>query len=69
MLNEIANLLQVIVKARGDEALAYLTNVFLPAQNCPQPVATEFVNNLRTLERRAFQKYFADFVKTSRVGV
>ena len=65
-LQEIANLLQTIVKVRGDEALTYISTVFLPSQNVPAATAIELTNSIRSLDKRGFQKYLTDFVKASR---
>jgi exportin-T len=65
-LQELANLLQTIFKVRGDEALTYISTVFLPAQNVPTATALELTNNIRSLDKRGFQKYLTDFVKASR---
>ena len=65
-LQEIANLLQTIVKVRGDEALTYISTVFLPSQNVPTATAVELANSIRTLDKRNFQKYLIEFVKASR---
>ncbi|KIM27530.1 hypothetical protein M408DRAFT_329975 [Serendipita vermifera MAFF 305830] len=65
-LQEVANLLQTIVKVRGDEALTYISTVFLPSQNVPTTTAMELTNSIRALDKRTFQKYLTDFVKASR---
>jgi exportin-T len=65
-LQEVANLLQTIVKVRGDEALTYISTVFLPSQNVPSTTALELANSIRTLDKRSFQKYLTEFVKASR---
>lgn len=65
-LQEIANLLQTIVKVRGDEALTYISTVFLPSQNVPATTAMELTTSIRSLDKRSFQKYLTDFVKASR---
>ena len=67
-LQEIANLLQTIVKVRGDEALTYISTVFLPSQNVPAATAMDFANSIRSLDKRSFQKYLTDFVKVSRAS-
>ncbi|PVG04220.1 ARM repeat-containing protein [Serendipita vermifera] len=65
-LNEIANLLQAIVKARGDEAVTYISTVFLPSQNLPPGTIMELTNNMTNMDKRGFQKYLSDLVKASR---
>nr|GAT60781.1 predicted protein [Mycena chlorophos] len=66
VLSEIGILLQCIVKTRGTEAYEYLLNVFLPSQGWPPASALDFSANVRDLDARAFRKYFADFVRSSR---
>ncbi|KAF7327748.1 Exportin-T [Mycena kentingensis (nom. inval.)] len=66
VLNEVANVLQAIFKARGTEAYDYFLSAFLPSQGWPQESALEFTVKLRDLDTKAFRKYFADFVRSSR---
>ncbi|RDX57282.1 ARM repeat-containing protein [Lentinus brumalis] len=68
VLQEIANFLQTVSKARGQEAFDFFVNVFLPSQNWPQPTAVEFATKMRELDPKAFRKYFTDFVRASRAG-
>ena len=68
VLQEIANLLQTVSKARGQESYEFFINVFLPSQNWPQPTAAEFATKMRDLDGKAFRKYFTDFVRASRAG-
>lgn len=65
-LNEVGNVIQTIAKVRGEEALNYISTVFLPSQNTPPETTMELTNNIRTLDKRGFQKYFSDFVKAAR---
>jgi exportin-T len=65
VLHEIANLLQVVCQARGDEAYSYFLIVFLPSQNWPQETALEFTKKLRDLDGKGFRKYFTDIVRSS----
>jgi exportin-T len=67
-LNEISNLLQTIAKVRGDEALSYISTVFLPSQNLPPSTSLDIANNMRDLDKRSFQKYLAEFIKASRAS-
>ncbi|KAJ8072513.1 pre-tRNA nuclear export protein [Marasmius tenuissimus] len=66
VLHEIANFLQTVCKARGNEAYNWFLNVFLPSQNWPPEAAMEFTTKLRELDARFFRKYFTDFVRSSR---
>lgn len=66
VLNEVGNLLQGIVKARGDEAVHQIQNVFLPSQNCPPDTAQALVVNIRDMDNKAFRKYFSEFIKSTR---
>jgi len=66
MLYELADLLHSVRKVRGQEALDFLVGVYLPANNCPQETAISLATKLRDLDRKAFRKYFVDFVKASR---
>lgn len=66
VLNEVGNLLQGIVKARGDEAVHHIQNVFLPSQNCPPDTAQALVVNIRDMDNKAFRKYFSEFIKSTR---
>ncbi|THH14212.1 hypothetical protein EW146_g6092 [Bondarzewia mesenterica] len=68
VLHEIANLLQIIGKTRGQEAYEFFVSVFLPAQNWPPDTAIEFTTKLRDLDNKSFRKYFSDFVRASRSG-
>jgi len=68
VLNEVGNLLQGIVKARGDEAVHHIQNVFLPSQNCPPDTAQVLVVNIRDMDNKAFRKYFSEFIKSTRPG-
>jgi exportin-T len=54
------------MKARGDEALSYISTVFLPSQNLPPETIMELTNNMRNMDKRGFQKYLSDLVKASR---
>ena len=64
--HEIANFLQIVAKARGEEALQFLSSVFLPSQGCPPETAVDFVTKLRDLDQRGFRKYFTDFIRASK---
>ncbi|EIN04838.1 ARM repeat-containing protein [Punctularia strigosozonata HHB-11173 SS5] len=66
VLGEISNFLQTVMKTRGQEAFDYFVNVFLPAQNWPQPTALEFATKLRDQDQKSFRKYFTEFVRASR---
>ncbi|KAG9225031.1 hypothetical protein CCMSSC00406_0001818 [Pleurotus cornucopiae] len=66
VLHEIANFLQVVGKTRGTEAYEYFATVFLPGQNLPSQLAVEFATKLRDWDSKAFRKYFAEFVRSSR---
>jgi exportin-T len=66
VLQEIANFLQNVCKARGQEAIDFFLNVFLPAQGWPPQTAAEFAEKLRDLDPKAFRKYFADMVRASK---
>jgi exportin-T len=66
VLQEIANFLQIVCKTRGQEAVDFFVNVFLPAQGWPAPTAVEFTTKLRDLDAKAFRRYFADMVRASR---
>ncbi|KAG8854340.1 pre-tRNA nuclear export protein [Serendipita sp. 405] len=65
-LNEIATLFQTIIKVRGDEAVSYISTVFLPSQNLTPEKSLELTNNMRTMDKRGFQKYYSDLIKASR---
>ncbi|KAG8814048.1 pre-tRNA nuclear export protein [Serendipita sp. 399] len=65
-LHEIASLLQTIIKVRGDEAVSYISTIFLPSQNLSPEKALELTNNMRTMDKRGFQKYYSDVIKASR---
>ncbi|KAJ8515674.1 hypothetical protein ONZ45_g6962 [Pleurotus djamor] len=66
VLHEVANFLQTVGKTRGVEAYQYLATAFLPAQNLPPELAMEFTTKLRDLDVKAFRKYFAEFIRSSR---
>lgn len=65
VLHEIANLLQAIVKTRGQEAFEFFISIFLPAQSWPPETAVEFTTKMRDLDNKNFRKYFSDFVRAS----
>ncbi|CAE7129203.1 unnamed protein product [Rhizoctonia solani] len=62
---EIGVLLKQIYQARGQEAIKYLAEVYLPSTNWPPNLASEFVAKLAELDSKQFRKYFADFVRSS----
>ncbi|CAE6461768.1 unnamed protein product [Rhizoctonia solani] len=62
---EIGVLLKQIYQARGQEAIKYLAEVYLPSTNWPPNLAAEFVTKLAELDSKQFRKYFADFVRSS----
>ncbi|CAE6431846.1 unnamed protein product [Rhizoctonia solani] len=62
---EIGVLLKQIYQARGQEAIQYLVEVYLPSKNWPPNLAAEFVTKLAELDLKQFRKYFADFVRSS----
>ncbi|KAH8118024.1 ARM repeat-containing protein [Phellopilus nigrolimitatus] len=64
--HEIANFLQIIAGARGEEGYQFLVTVFLPSQGCPPETAVEFATKLRDLDTKNFRKYFTDFVRASK---
>ncbi|TFK47820.1 ARM repeat-containing protein [Heliocybe sulcata] len=68
VLHEIANFLQIVCKARGQEAYDFFTTVFLPAQGWPQDMTVDFATKLRDFDSKNFRKYFVDLVRTSRAG-
>lgn len=66
VLLEIGNFLQIVCKTRGQEAQDFFLSAFLPSQGWPLDTAMEFTGKLRDLDNKAFRKYFADFVRSSR---
>jgi exportin-T len=62
---ELGVLLRQIYQARGQEAIKYLAEVYLPSKNWPPALAAEFVTKLAELDAKQFRKYFADFVRSS----
>lgn len=62
---EIGVLLRQIYQARGQEAIKYLAEVYLPSKNWPPALAAEFATKLTELDAKQFRKYFADFVRNS----
>ncbi|KAG1747210.1 armadillo-type protein [Suillus paluster] len=66
VLLEIGNFLQMVCKTRGQEAQEFFLSAFLPSQGWPSDTAMEFTGKLRDLDNKAFRKYFADFVRSSR---
>ncbi|EJD06563.1 ARM repeat-containing protein [Fomitiporia mediterranea MF3/22] len=66
--HEIANFLQIIAKARGEEGYQFFVTVFLPSQGCPPDTAIDFGTKLRDLDTKGFRKYFTDFIRASRPG-
>ncbi|KAL5504140.1 LOS1 [Sanghuangporus vaninii] len=66
--HEIANFLQIVAKARGEEAFQFFVTAFLPSQGCPPEVSVEFATKLRDLDSKAFRKYFSDFIRASRTA-
>ncbi|KIY72334.1 ARM repeat-containing protein [Cylindrobasidium torrendii FP15055 ss-10] len=66
VLHELANFLHNLGRTRGAEAYEYFLNVFLPAQNWPPEMATDFTSKLRELDAKGFRKYFTDFVRSTR---
>ncbi|KAK4688536.1 exportin-T, partial [Tremellales sp. Uapishka_1] len=62
-LGEFAIILRNTVKARGQEALDFLLNSFLPNMQCPPDVAQQLVSAIRTQPSKEFKKTFADFVR------
>ena len=63
MAYEIANFMQTITKARGEEGFQFWVSVFLPSQGCPPETATDFATKLRDLDTKNFRKYFTDFIR------
>ncbi|KAH9949908.1 ARM repeat-containing protein [Amylocystis lapponica] len=68
VLHEICNFLQSVSATRGQEAFDFFVSIFLPAQNWPPDAALEFSTKLKTLDGKAFRKYFSDFVRATRAG-
>ncbi|KAI0690003.1 ARM repeat-containing protein [Cytidiella melzeri] len=66
VLHEICNFLQLVAKARGQEAYDFFASAFLPSQGWPNDASIEFATKLRDLDNKAFKKYLADFVRASR---
>ncbi|KAF8604237.1 KapM protein [Ceratobasidium sp. AG-I] len=62
---EIGGLLRHIYLARGQEAINYLAEVYLPSKSCPPALITEFVGKLAELDVKQFRRYFAEFVRNS----
>lgn len=60
---EIAILLRNSLTARGQEAIDYLRNELLPKLNCPQNMADQLIESLRTQQAKDFRKTFAEFIK------
>ena len=65
-MHEIANFLQSVARARGQEAYDFFLSVFLPSQNWPSETALEFTTKLRDQDTKTFRKYFTEFVRSSR---
>jgi exportin-T len=61
----VGTLLVATRKARGQEALDFFTNVFLPQKGWPQDAVSTFTNQLVTLDTRGFKKYWSEFVRRS----
>jgi exportin-T len=68
VLQEIANLLQAVGRARKQEAYEFFVSVFLPSQNWPADTALDFTTKMRDLDAKAFKKYFSEFVRASRTA-
>ncbi|QRV89824.1 exportin-T protein [Ceratobasidium sp. AG-Ba] len=62
---EIGALLKQIYQARGQEAIKYIAEVYLPSQNWPPALISEFATKLTELDVKQFRRYFADFVRNS----
>ncbi|KDQ14828.1 hypothetical protein BOTBODRAFT_32183 [Botryobasidium botryosum FD-172 SS1] len=68
VLVEIGVFLKATHKARSQEVLDFLVNVFLPSKNCPPEMANDFVAKLRDLDTKGFKKYWADFFRASQAS-
>jgi len=68
VLVEIGVFLKATHKARNQEVLDFLVNVFLPSKNCPPEMANDFAAKLRDLDTKGFKKYWADFFRASQAS-
>ncbi|CAD6943271.1 unnamed protein product [Tilletia controversa] len=62
-LGEIAVLLKTIYERRGDEALRYLSEVYLPSVQCPPEMASELATALKAQEAKPFKRTLDAFLK------
>ncbi|KAF0551511.1 Xpo1-domain-containing protein [Gigaspora margarita] len=65
VLNEISKILKIMLSQKGDDFLEYLRNVWTVWLLQPD-LLDDFLRTLQQLELKAFQKYFQQFVKTSK---
>lgn len=68
MLGEVGTLIVATRKARGQEALDFYSNIFLPSKGWPQDAIATFVSQLVALDTKNFKKYWTDFVRRSLTG-
>ncbi|KAE8209949.1 hypothetical protein CF327_g6120 [Tilletia walkeri] len=68
-LGEIAVLLKTIYERRGDEALRYLSEVYLPGVQCPPQMSSELAAALKAQDAKAFKKTLDAFLKQLKKGV
>jgi exportin-T len=68
VLGEVGTLIVATRKARGQEAIDFFANVFLPSKGWPQDVIATFIEQLASQDTKGFKKYWTDFVRRSLAG-
>jgi len=68
VLGEIAVLLKTIYERRGNEAISYIADVYLPSVQCPAPMAAELGAALKAQEAKAFKRTLDAFLNQLKKG-
>lgn len=69
VFTEIAQLFKIILAKLGPQNTGrWLLDVWFPRIQCPPDMATDFVNNLQTLEAKKWKAYLQGFISSSRGG-
>jgi exportin-T len=65
----VANLLREVIAVRGQEAVDFLENRFLPSTGCPPAAIVQLLTRVRSETIKDFKKFFTDFVKEWKAGM
>ncbi|KAK0524530.1 pre-tRNA nuclear export protein [Tilletia horrida] len=68
VLGEIAVLLKTVYEQRGDEAISYLSEVYLPGVQCPPQMAAELGAALKVQDAKAFKRSLNAFLTELKKG-